>query len=206
MLKLLCTASIVVDFAGFQSLTALGAPRIHRVLSMLNLLSNNFVVVQSLICVQLFAIPWTAAHEASLSFTSSQNLLKLMSTELVIPSNHLILCHPFSCHQSFPSSGSFPVSWLFVSGGQNIGVSASSSVLPMNIQGWFLLGLTVLISLQSKNSQESSPVPQFKGISSLVLSLLYCPALISTHDYWKTKALNIQTFPGNEMFLLFNTG
>ena len=135
MLKLLCTASIVIDFAGFQSLTALGAPRIHRVLSMLNLLSNNFVVVQSLICVQLFAIPWTAAHEASLSFTSSQNLLKLMSTESVMSSNHLILCHPFSsCLQSFPASGSFPMSHLFASGGQSIGVSASASVLPMNIQ------------------------------------------------------------------------
>ena len=66
MLKLLCAASIVVDFAGFQSLIALGALWIHRVLSMLSLLSANFVVVQSLIFVQLFVIPWTATHEASL--------------------------------------------------------------------------------------------------------------------------------------------
>ena len=96
MLKLLCAASIVVDFAGFQSLIALGALWIHRVLSMLSLLSANFVVVQSLIFVQLFVIPWTAAHEASLTFTSSQNLLKLMSIESVMPSNHFIFFCPFS--------------------------------------------------------------------------------------------------------------
>ena len=109
------------------------------------------VVVQSLSCVWLFSTPWTAAHQASLSFTISQSLLKFMSIELMIPSNHLILCLPFSsCPQSFPASGSFPLSQLFASGGQSIGASASTSVLPMNIQGWFPLGLTGWISLQSK--------------------------------------------------------
>ena len=74
-----------------------------------------------------------------------------LSIESVMTSNHLILCAPFSsCPQSFPASGSFPVSWFFASGGQNIGASASASVLPMNIQGWFPLGLTDLISLLSK--------------------------------------------------------
>ena len=98
----------------------------------------DFSSIQSLSHVQLFATPRTAAHQASLSITNSQSLLKLiMSIELVMPSNHLILCRPlllFSCLQSFPASGSFPKSQFFVSGGQSTGVSASASVLPMNIQ------------------------------------------------------------------------
>ena len=89
--------------------------------------------------------------QASLSFTIPQSLLKLMSIELMMPSSHLIVCHPFSsCPQSFPASGSFPMSPLFASGGQSIGASAAGSVLPMNIQDWFPLGLTGLLSLQSK--------------------------------------------------------
>ena len=83
--------------------------------------------------VQLFVTPWISARQAFLSFTISQSLLKLMSIESVMPSNHLVLCHPFSsCLQSFPASGSFPMSQLFASGGQSIGTSAS--ILPMNIQ------------------------------------------------------------------------
>ena len=94
-----------------------------------------FVVVQLLSCVRLFATPWTAAHQASLSFTISRSLLKFMSLESVMPSNHLILYFPFPLlPQSFPASGSFAVSWLFASDGQSIRVSASTSVLPMNIQ------------------------------------------------------------------------
>ena len=95
---------------------------------------------------------------------------------------------PFSsCLQSFPASGSFPMSCqLFASGGQSIGASGSTSVLPMNIQGWFHLGLTGLISLQSKvDSQESSPASEFKSINSLALSFLYGLTLTSIHDYWK---------------------
>ena len=92
-------------------------------------------VVQSLSRGRLFGTPWTAARQASLSITTFQSLLKLMSTEQVMPSNHLILCGPFSsCPQSFPASGSFQMSQLFASGGQSIGASASISVLPMNIQ------------------------------------------------------------------------
>ena len=107
--------------------------------------------VQSLSRVRLFAAPWTAAHQDSLSITNSQSLLKLMSIELVMPSNHLLVCHPLlPCLQSFPASGSSLMSQLFASGGQSIGVSASTSVLPMNIQDWFPSGLTGLISLQSK--------------------------------------------------------
>ena len=84
--------------------------------------------------VQLFAIPRTAAHQASLS-TISQSLLKLMFIESVMPYSHLVLCCPLLLLPSvFPASGSFPVSWLFTSGGQSIGPSAIASVLPMNIQ------------------------------------------------------------------------
>ena len=110
----------------------------------------KIVVFQSLSRVQLFATPWTAACQASLSFTIFQSLLKFMSIELVMPSNHLSSVIPFSsCPQSFSASESFPVSWLFASGGRTIEASASAPVLPMNIQDWFPLGLTGLISLQS---------------------------------------------------------
>ena len=86
-------------------------------------------------CVQLFVAPWTAALQPSLSFTISWSLLELMSTESVMPSNPLILCWLFSSHsQSFPASRSFPMSRLFPADGQSIGVSASASVLPINIQ------------------------------------------------------------------------
>ena len=85
---------------------------------------------------------------------------------------------PFSsCLQSFPASGSFPMSQFFTSGGQSIGASDSASVLPINIQDWFPLGWTDWISLQSKKSQESSPTPQFKNINSSALSFLYTPTL-----------------------------
>ena len=98
-------------------------------------MSWSFAVVQSLSRVQLFETPWTAAHQASLSFTIAQSLLKLMSIESVMPSSHLILCRPLlSCLQSCPASGSFQMSPFFTSGDQSIGASALASVLPMNIQ------------------------------------------------------------------------
>ena len=111
----------------------------------------QFSSVHSHIHVRLFATPWTAALQASLSITNSWSLPKAMSIESVMPSNHLILCCPLSsCLQSFPVSGSFPTSQFFTSAGQSIGVSASTSVLPMNTQDWSLLGWTSWISLQSK--------------------------------------------------------
>ena len=114
-------------------------------------LINTFVVVQSHSRARLSATPWTAACLPSLSFTISLSLLKLMSFESVMPSNHLILCHPLSSDlQSFPASVSFPVSQLLASSGQSIGSSTSASVLPMNTQHWFPLGLIVWISFQSK--------------------------------------------------------
>ena len=91
--------------------------------------------VQSLSHSQLFVTPWTAAHQSSLSITNSWNLLKLMSIESVMPSNHIILCRPFSsCPQSFPASGSFQMSQLLAPDGQSNGASALASVLPMNTQ------------------------------------------------------------------------
>ena len=105
-------------------------------------------------------------------------------------------CHPTisssvvpfsSCLQSFPASGSFQMSQFFTSGGQSIGASASASVLPMTIQGWYLLGLTVLIFF---DRQESSPAPQFKSINFSTLSLLYGPTLTSIHDYWKNHSFD----------------
>ena len=109
-----------------------------------------------------------------------------------------------SCLWSFPASGSFPMSWLFASGGQSIAVSTSASVLPMNIQDWFPLGWTGWNSLQSKGLSRSSPTPQFKSISSSVLSFSYDPTVISIHDYWKIIALTLWTFVGQVMYLLFN--
>ena len=100
-------------------------------------------VIELLICVQFFANTWTAACQAPLSFTISQSLLRFVSIESVMLSNCLISAVPFSsCPQSFPASGSLPMSQLFASGGQSIGVSASG--LPRNIQDWFPLGWTGL--------------------------------------------------------------
>ena len=94
----------------------------------------GLVVVQLFSHVPLFATPWTAAHQASLSFTISWSLLRLMSIESVMPSNHLILVVPFSsCLQSFPASGAFPMSQLFTSGGQSIRTSALATVFVVNI-------------------------------------------------------------------------
>ena len=97
-----------------------------------------FVAVQSLSHVRLFATPWTTASQVSPSFTISQSLLRLMSIESMMPSNQLILCLPLLPLPSiFPTIRAFPMSQLFVSGGQIIGASASASVLSKNIQGWF---------------------------------------------------------------------
>ena len=111
------------------------------------------------------------------------------------------VAHFSFCLQSFSASESFPISWVFTSRGQSIGISASATVLPVNIQGWFLFGLTGLISLQSKGLfKESLPAPQFESINSSMLSLLYDPTLVSVHDYWNT-ALTMRTFVGKVMSL-----
>ena len=123
--------------------------------------------VQLLSRVWLFAMPWIAASQAS-------QLLELSQThviELVMSSNHLILCHPLLFPSIFPSIRVFFSESVFASGGQSVGTSASTSVLPMNIQGWFPLELAGLISLQSRDSLEFFPTSQFESISSSVLSI-----------------------------------
>ena len=103
-------------------------------------------------------------------------------------------CHPssvvpFSCPQSFLASGSFPVSQLFASGGQNIGVSASTSVLLMNTQDWSPLGWTGWISLKSKGLSRVFSNTAFQKHQFSALSFLYSPTLTSIHDYWKNHSL-----------------
>ena len=159
-----------------------------------NALIRYLIVVQSLICVQLFAL-----IEYSLpGFPGLHYLLefaKLMFIESMISSNRLILCHP-SYPQSFLESGSFPMSSSFTSGSQIIGISASTSVLPINILGWFPLGLTGLISLLSKQL--------WRVFSNAIIHKhqFFCtqPFLWSSshiqHDYWKNLSFDY-TLPAN---------
>ena len=133
--------------------------------------------------------PWTAACQASPSITNSRSLLKLMSIESVMPSNHLILCRPLLLPPSiFPSIRVFsnesalhirwPKYWSF-----------SFSISPSNeYSGLISFRISGLISLQSRDSQESSPTPQFKSINFSVLSFLYSPTLTSVQDHWKTTS------------------
>ena len=146
--------------------------------------------VQLLSCVGLIAIPWTAARQASLSITNSGSLLKLMSIDSVMPSNlSSSIVTISSCLQSLPASGYFPVSQFVTSGGQSIGASSAESVLPMNIQDWFPLGLIDLISLQTlKNLLQHH---------SSKASVLQCSAFFMvplSHPYMttgKTTALTV---------------
>ena len=153
-------------------------------------------------------MPWTATRQASLSVTNSQSLLKFMSMDSVMPSNHLILCHSLLLLPSiFPSIRVFLMSQFFTSGGQSIGVSASASVLPMNIQDKFNLGLNGLISLQSKGlSSIFSNTTVQKHLFFSAQPFLWS-ILTSIHNYWKnhkTLALAIWTFISKVMSLLFN--
>ena len=151
---------------------------------------SQFSLVQSLSRVQLFATPWTAAHQASLSISSSWSLLKLMSIELVMPSNHLILCRPLLFPPSiFPSrvfsNGSvlhirWPKDWSF-----------SFSISPSNeYSGLISFRMDWLDLLAVRGTQESSPTPYFKSINSLALSFLYSPTLTSIHDYRENHSLD----------------
>ena len=162
-------------------------------------------VVQSLSHVWLSEIPWTAAHQASLSIAKSWSLLKLMSIESMTSSKHLILGCPFLLLPSiFSSIKVFSNELaLCISRGQSIRASVSASVLPMNIQDWFPLGLTGSPCSPS-NSQESSPAPQLKA-SILWHSVFFIVQL--SHSYMttgKTIALARQTFVSKLMSLLFN--
>ena len=152
----------------------------------------SFSSIQSLSHVLLFVTPCTAARQASLSITTSQSLIKPVSIEWVMPSNHLMLCHPLP----LLPSGYFPMCQFFISGGQSIGVSGSSSVLPMNIQYWFPLGLTGLISLQSKGlsrvfSNTTVQKHQFFSSAFFIVQLL--------HPYMTTGKTIVLT----RLYLLF---
>jgi len=142
---------------------------------------NDVLSISSvqLSCVQLFVTPWTAAHQASLSITNSWSN-SCSSSQWCHPTILSSVVSFSSCLQSFPALGSFPVSQFFPSGGQIIGTSASASVFPMNIKGWFPSVLTDLTPCSPSDSQEPSPEPQFKSISSLVLSFPYGPTHIHT--------------------------
>ena len=155
--------------------------------------THIFSSVQSLSHVQLSVTPWRAARQAphpslipgaySNSCPSSQWCHPIISSSVV----------PFSFHpQSFPASGSFPMSQFCTSGDQSIGVSASLSVFPMNMQDWFPLGLTGWFSLQCKGLSRvfSSATVQKHQLVSSVLSFLYSPTLPSIHDYWKNHSFD----------------
>ena len=168
--------------------------------------STQFSSVQSLSRVRLFVTLWTAACQASLSITNSQSLLKLMSIELVMPSNHLILCRPLLfCLQPSPASGSFQMSQLFSSGSQSIGVSASvispsneySGLIPFRMDWLDILAIQgTLKSLLQHHSSKAS--------------FLQCSAFFRvqlSHPYMttgKTTALTRWTFMDKVMSLLFN--
>ena len=143
-----------------------------------------WLVVQSLSCVQHFATQWTTACQASLSFTISQSLLKLMSIETVMPSNHLILCRPLLPLSIFPSIRVFSnESALYIRWSKYWSFSISpsneySGLISIRIH-WFDL-LDVQKTLKSFLQHHSS-----KSINSSVLSLLYGSTLTSTRDYWK---------------------
>ena len=155
----------------------------------------QFNSVQSLSCVRLFATSWTAARQAPQSITNSQRLLKLMPIESVMPSNHLVVCHPLLLPPSiFPSVRVFsnesvlrirwPKYWSF-----NFNISPSNEYSELisfpfkSNQDWL-----VWSPCCPRNSQESSPAPQFKSINSSVLSFLYSATLTSIHDYWKNHS------------------
>ena len=136
--------------------------------------------VQSLSCVWLFAIPWTAAHQASLSIINPQNSCPSSRWCHLTISSSVI---PFSsCLQTFPASGSFSMSQFFASGGQSIRATASASVLPMSIQDWFPLGLTGLISLQSKGLSRvfsNSTVQKHQFFGAQLCHMVFLPMACS---------------------------
>ena len=164
------------------------------------------IIVQSLSHVWLFATPWIVAQQDALSITNPQGSLRLTSIKSVMPSSHLILCHPLSsCPQPLPASGSFPMSQLFTWGGRNIGTSALASVLPMNTQNWSPLEWTGWISLQSKGLSRvfSNTTVQKHQFFSTQLSS-QSNSHIDTWPLEKTTALTRRTFVGKVMSLLLN--
>ena len=163
-----CPGYIKNLFFTLQNLwnTDLGSMKKAELLSSRNSQCNCVVVVQLFSHIWLFVTPWTAAHQAYLSFTISWSLLKFMSVESVMITISFSATHFSFCLQSFP--GPFWMSQFFTSGDRSIGASASATILPMNFR--------------VEKTLKSPPAPQFESINSLALSLLYDPTLISVHD------------------------
>ena len=156
------------------------------IIYLINKHNLKIIVVQLLNCVQLSVNPWPAACQASLFFTVSCSLLKLMSIELVMPSNHLILCHPllflpsiFTSIRVFSNESAirirWPKDWSF-----------SFSISPSNEhEGLISFRMDWLDLLAVQGTLESSPTPHFRSINSSALRFLYGPTLTSMHDHWK---------------------
>ena len=146
---------------------------------------SMIAVVQSLSHVRLSATSWTAARQVSLSFTISQSVLKFMSIESVVLSNHLILCHPpllwssiFPSIRVFSSESALCITWP-----KHHHQSFQWIFRVDFLKDWLIWPLC-----SARDSQESSPAPQFKSINSLLLGLLYSPTLTSVHDHWKNHS------------------
>ena len=147
-----------------------------------------FSSIQSRSCVWLFMTPWTTACQATLSITNSRSLLKLMSIESVMPSNHLVLCRPLLLLALvFPSIRVFSIESVLCIRWPKYRSFSFSISPPSEYSGLisFRIDWFDLLAVQGTDSEEASPTPQFKSISSLVLNFLYSPALTSIHDYWK---------------------
>ena len=169
-------------------------------------ISLQFRSVQSLSHLRLFATPWIAACQASLSITNSRSSPRLTSIESVMPSSHLILCRPllllpsiFPSIRVFPNESALCISWPKY-------WSFSFTIIPFqrNPGADLLQNGPVGSPCSPRDSQESSPTPQFKSIHSSAFSFLYSPALTSIHDYWKIIALTRRTFVGKVMSLLLD--
>ena len=146
--------------------------------------------VQLLTFVQLFATPWTVARQVPCpSSTPGACSNSCPSSWWCHPTISFSVV-PFSYLQSFPASGHFPISRLFTPGGQSIGASVSAPLFPMHIRTELLYDWLVSSPCSPRDSQESSPTPQFKSVNSLVLDFLYSPTLTSIHDYWKNHSFD----------------
>ena len=151
----------------------------------------QFNSVQSLSLVWLFVTPWIAARQASLSVKSpGVHSDSRPSSPWCYPDISSSVVTFSSCPQSLPALESLPMSQLFPWGGQSTGVSALAPFLPKKSQGWSLQNGLVGSPCSPRDSQESSPTPQFKSINSLTLSFLHSPTLTSIRDHWKNYSLD----------------
>ena len=151
---------------------------------------KTLISVQSLSHVRLFTIPWTTARQASLSITNSRSSPRLMSIELVMPPSHLIFCRPLLLLPPIPPSirvfsneSTLPIRWPKY-------WSFSFSISPSKEHPGLISFRMDWLDLLARDSQESSPTPQFKSINSSVLTFLHSPTLTSIHDHWKNHSLD----------------